>query len=142
MTTTRRRVGTAVALLTAVVTLAACMNAEQQEAFDLVNAERAAASLPALAHDATAQAKAQAWADHLATTNSLSHSNLSDGMDDQWIRLAENVGYGASISSVHDQFMRSANHRSNVLSGSMTHLGAGVARAHGKTFVVLVFVQR
>ncbi len=94
-------------------------------------------------HIASAQKKAQAWAEHLAQINKLEHSNLASGMDDQWKRLGENVGYSSSsISKVHDQFMASAGHRANILDGRFTHVGIGVAKANGRVFVVQMFVQR
>ena len=138
----RARLGVAALVLAAGSLLAACMSTQQQVAFDLVNGARSNEGLPALAADPVAQAKAQAWAEHLAAINSLEHSRLSDGMDGGWRRLAENVGYGSSIDEVQQQFMGSSMHRDNVLDHRFTHLGVGVARGHGRTFVVLVFVQR
>ena len=129
-------------VVAAVFTLAACMSTQQQVAFDLVNGARADSGVSPLAADAIAQAKAQSWAEHLAARNTLEHSNLSAGMDDGWRRLAENVGVGASIDEVQRQFMGSDVHRANVLDRRFTHLGVGVAQGHGRTFVVLVFVQR
>jgi uncharacterized protein YkwD len=139
----RRRLRAGVAtLVVAAVSLAACMNSQQQVAFDLVNGARADAGLPALALDPIAQTKAQAWAEHLAATGSIGHSNLTEGMDGGWRRLAENVGYGSSIDEIQRRFMDSPHHRQNVLDRSFTHLGVGVARGGGNTYVVLVFVQR
>lgn len=137
----RLKVGIA-ALLIAAFSLTACMNSQQQVAFDLVNGARGDAGLPGLALDPIAQAKAQGWAEQLAASGSLGHSNLSDGMDGGWRRLAENVGYGSSIDEVQRQFMGSSTHRQNVLDGRFTHLGVGVARGGGQTYVVLIFVQR
>ena len=59
-----------------------------------------------------------------------------------WKAIAENVGYGSSVESVHRQFMASAGHRANILGRQFTHLGTGVATGHGRTYVVHVFVQR
>ena len=129
-------------LVVAAISLAACLNSQQQVAFDLVNGARADAGLSALALDPIAQTKAQAWAEHLAASGSLRHSNLSDGMDGGWRRLAENVGYGSSVDEIQRRFMDSSQHRQNVLDGRFTHLGVGVARGGGNTYVVLVFVQR
>lgn len=137
----RLKVGIA-ALAIAAVSLAACMNSQQQVAFDLVNGARSDAGLPALTLDPIAQAKAQGWAEHLAASGSLGHSDLTDGMDGGWRRLAENVGYGSSIDEIQQRFMQSSAHRQNVLDGRFTHLGVGVARGGGHTYVVLVFVQR
>lgn len=145
-TTTNRtrkgRLGFLVVLLSGALLLASCMNGDQQRAYDLVNQSRSSSGLHTLKHDNTAKEKAQAWAEHLAATNKLAHSNLSSGMDGGWKRLGENVGYGSSIDKVHSQFMSSTGHRNNILSGGYTHVGTGVAQGHGRTFVVQVFVQR
>ena len=139
---TRRRGGVATLVVAAVFTLTACMSTQQEVAYGLVNGARADAGVSSLAADTVAQAKAQSWAEHLAARNTLQHSDLSAGMDDGWRRLAENIGAGSSIEEVQRQFMGSAIHRANVLDRRFTHLGVGVAQGHGRTFVVLVFVQR
>ena len=139
---TRARAGIAVVAVAAIFALAGCMNTQQQAAFDHVNNSRSAAGTHTLAHDATAQNKAQGWAEYLASRNTLAHSNLRDGMGSGWTRIAENVGYGSSIEAVHRQFMDSSSHRKNILDGGMTHLGVGVAQGHGRTFVVQIFTRR
>lgn len=138
----RARAGLAALLALSVFALAACMNDDQQAAFDKVQNARSAAGIHTLHHDNTAQAKAQAWAEHLASRNTLAHSNLASGMDDQYRRIAENVGYAGSIDQVQQSFMNSGGHRANILDRGFTHLGVGVAHAHGKTWVVQVFTQR
>ncbi len=139
----RRRFGLVPVVIAGALLLASCMNADQQSAFDKINASRTGMSTSSLKHDETAQKKAQAWAEHLAQINKLEHSNLASGMDDQWKRLGENVGYSSSsISKVHDQFMASSGHRANILDGRFTHVGTGVAKANGRVFVVQMFVQR
>lgn len=130
----------AIALVT-VFALTGCLTQSQGKAHGLVNEARARAGVPQLAHDPQAQAKAQAWADSLASRNQLAHSRLSDGVSD-WQLLAENVGWGSSIDQVQQQFMASAGHRANILDRRFTHLGTGVARGNGKTYVVQVLVKR
>ncbi|WP_436795309.1 CAP domain-containing protein [Actinospongicola halichondriae] len=139
----RHRFAIVPVLLAGAILLSACMNGDQQAAFDMINASRADAGVPALEHDETAKKKAQLWAEHLVEINKLEHSNLASGMDDGWKRLGENVGYStASISRVHDQFMASSGHRANILDRRFTHVGVGVAKGNGRTYVVHVFVQR
>ena len=137
----RRSVGVLAGLIAALL-LGACLSPQQGTAHGLVNQSRGDAGRNMLALDAVAQSKAQAWAEHLAQRNTLAHSRLSDGMDGGWSYIAENVGYGSSVEDVHRQFMSSSAHRANVLDGRFTHLGVGVARGHGKTFVVHVLVRR
>ena len=138
----RARAGIAVLVIAATFALAGCMNTQQQTAFELVQDSRSRAGIHGLTHDAVAQDKAQAWAEHLAAKNTLAHSNLSSGMDTGWSLITENVGYGSSIDAVHRQFMDSASHRGNILDRRMTHLGVGVAQGHGRTFVVQIFTRR
>lgn len=137
-----RSVGRLTGLVAVLLLLGACLSPQQGTAHGLANEARSRAGVRMLALDPVAQAKAQAWAEHLASRNTLAHSRLSDGMDGGWRAIAENVGYGSSVEDVHRQFMGSAAHRSNVLDRRFTHLGVGVSRGHGKTFVVHVFVQR
>ena len=138
---TRKRAALLALVLLAGVVLGACMNPQQQETFDLVNASRARAGLPALTIDLEAQNKAQAWAEQMARENRLYHSNLADGMTG-WRMLAENVGYGSSIAQVHEAYMNSSGHKANILNNRVTHIGTGVARGNGRTWTVHVFVQR
>lgn len=139
----RGRLGFVAVLMTGAFLLAACgMTPDQQHAFDKVNGSRSSRSIATLAQDNTAQEKAQAWAEHLASSNRLAHSDLAAGMDRGWKRLGENVGYGSSVGGVHQQFMESASHRANILNNKFTHVGVGVAQGHGRTFVVHVYVQR
>lgn len=107
-----------------------------------VNESRREHGLHALRDEWIVREKAQAWAEHLARTGTLSHSRLSDGLGPlPWTAIAENVGYGGSIAGVHDQFMRSSGHRANVLDRRWDVMGAGHAVARdGRVFVVHVFV--
>lgn len=132
----------AVALVFVVFATAACMNGEQQTAFDLVNQTRSQHGRTILLEDASASDKAQAWAEHLAAKGSLSHSNLPSGIDAGWKALGENVGYGGSIQAVHQGYMNSPGHRSNILDAGFTHMGVGVAKKGNLVFTVQVFVRR
>ena len=96
----RRRPATLAGLLASLLLLGACLTQSQGKAHGLVNESRARAGVHQLAHDSQAQAKAQAWAENLASRNQLAHSRLSDGMDG-WKAIAENVGWGSSIEHVH-----------------------------------------
>ena len=88
-------------------------------------------------------AKAQAWADRLAAQGYLEHSNLADrNWSTTRTKLGENVAYGPSMEAVHDNLMRSAPHRANILSVDYNKVGTGVAFSPiGTVWVVQEFMQ-
>lgn len=88
-----------------------------------------------------AQAKAQAWADRLASEGRLYHSTIPQGIGVRWCHLAENVGSGASIESVQRAYMNSSVHRTNIVSPLPNGVGVGVAEGGGRVYVVQVFIQ-
>ena len=109
------------------------------KAQNLINSERARRGLPELAWDETAADKAQAWAQKLAASRSLSHSRLTDGIEGSWSVLGENVGFARSIDETHNGFMNSAKHREAILNGGYRSVGIGVAQNGGLVYVVEVF---
>ncbi len=138
-----RRLGRPVAVLAVLVALlTGCMSPGQQETLDLVNVTRAAHGLPAVHAHGQLQDKAQAWAEQLAREGRLRHSRLRDGVSDCWRRLGENVGYGASVSSVHAAYLASPGHRANILNRDFDAIGTGVATNGHRTYTVQVFMQR
>lgn len=98
--------------------------ADRNEVIAAVNASRKAAGLRPLMENVTLDRKADAWAQRLRDVCSLSHSTLSDGAPDDWMKLGENVGYGGTIAQVHDAYMKSPGHRANILDPSFTAMGA------------------
>jgi uncharacterized protein YkwD len=137
-----RLLATAVALVAAVTLFAGCFGTQgQYDAFIAMNSDRSAHEVGPLIPHGELIAKAQAWADHLAAENSLSHSTLSDGVPGCWQALGENVGYGSSIGGVEDAFMGSTDHRTNLLNGAYDYAGTGVATNGSRVFVVQVFMQ-
>ncbi|MCC6226324.1 MAG: transporter [Microthrixaceae bacterium] len=97
---------------------------DRNEVIAEVNASRAEAGLPPLRENLTLDRKADAWAQRLRDSCSLSHSKLSDGAPEEWMKLGENVGYGGTIAQVHDAYMNSPGHRANILDPSFTSMGA------------------
>ena len=98
--------------------------ADRTAVIDLVNQTRAQHGLPALRENITLDRKADGWAQQLRNACNLSHSKLSDGAPNEWMKLGENVGYGGSIAQVHDAYLRSPGHRANILDPSYTSMGA------------------
>jgi uncharacterized protein YkwD len=107
----------------------------------LVNETRAANGVGNLAVNDVLEARAQAWAEHLATIGTLVHTpDLSVGLNFRWRVLGENIGYAGDVSKVCDAFLKSPTHRANVVEPRFTVIGVGVAvDGHGRTFVVQQF---
>lgn len=121
----------------------------ERSLFDSVNHERRAQGLPALRwNDALAEA-AQRHAQEMARQDSVSHTLPGEpslasraakaGAHFSWI--SENIVQSTSAAAAHEQFMKSPNHRANILDGDMDSVGIGVAERHGQLFVVEDFAK-
>ena len=121
--------------------LTSCRSSEQARVAELVNQSRAQYGRSYLRDNLQLDQKAQAWAEYLASLNTLKHSNLPSGITYQWRSLAENVGYGGSIEQVHSAYMNSAGHRANILDPRWNYMGTGVAWRGSRVFTVHVFMQ-
>lgn len=91
------------------------------------NAARAGAGLPGLQIDGQLSSVAQAWANHLAAANVLSHNGALRSQVSNWTNLGENVGMAGDIPSVQQAFMNSPEHRANILNPKYTLMGVGSA---------------
>ena len=97
-----------------------------------INGLRAQVGVQPLATDGELMAGAQAWADHMAAAQALSHdTNLAAGVTSSWTKLAENVGAGASNAVVWGAFISSAHHYANLVDPAFNRVGVGVASAGG-----------
>ena len=79
-------------------------------------------------------------AEMMAAGNIFHSSNLA-GVASGWESLAENVGAGPSVSSLHTAFMDSAGHRRNIL-GDFNYAGVGVKEADGQIWVTVIFMRK
>ncbi|MCP4084401.1 MAG: CAP domain-containing protein [Actinomycetia bacterium] len=91
-----------------------------------VNSMRASKGLPGLASDGNLTAKARSWAKSMADSGNLAHSGMIHGLVGAWNTAGENVGYGASSSSVMSAFSGSSGHYANIVNANFTHIGVGV----------------
>jgi uncharacterized protein YkwD len=136
-----------IAVLAVLLGAAACMPAEERTFLDRTNALRASQGVRPLAEQDVLTSKAEAWAQHMAATGQLAHSQLTAGLSSlPWTALAENVGVSAptgdTLLSLHEAFAASPTHRRNLLDARFTHMGVGVARsADGRVWVAEVFAQ-
>jgi len=136
-----RRLSLAIVALAAFAVLATgCdMSPEAWDSAVSVNNEREARGLRPLDLDKVLNEKAQAWADQMAASRSVSHSVLTQGVGDNWRVLGENVGWARSSGEMHQMFMKSPSHRSTMLDGSYTRLGVGVSVVDGRLYTAQVF---
>src|SRR6188768_3756941 len=126
-TSSKRRLVAALALLTTLTLLTACLRPSQSQVLSELNADRSAYKLRTLGTQADAQRKAQAWAEKLARENTLYHSTLSSGIKVKWCSIGENVGYGPSVPAIEDAYMASPGHKANIVSTKWNGVGVGYA---------------
>lgn len=121
----------------------------EQRFVELINQERVAGGVSPLTVDVDIQAVARSWSEELSDTadecssSELRHNpSYASEMPTGWSRVAENVGCGSSVESLHQAFMNSTGHRANILDGDFTHVGVGVAMAaDGTMWVTQNFAQ-
>jgi uncharacterized protein YkwD len=102
--------------------------------FELLNDERAARGLPALAWDERAAAVARAHSHDMASNGYVGHVSPTTG--DASARFAkakiqgtvvrENVARGYGPKGIHESLMNSPGHRANLIADDVTHVGIGV----------------
>lgn len=121
----------------------------ERSLLDAVNRERRQEGLPLFKWDEALAGAARKHAAQMAEQNSLSHQFPGEpglaarvgqaGVRHSW--LAENIAEGTSADDIHQQFMKSPNHRANILDSDMDTVGIGVAQAQGKWFAVEDFCK-
>lgn len=119
--------------------------AERNQVIELVNQSRAANGLRPVTGNVTLDVKADKWAQKLRDSCSLSHSRLSDGAPSEWMKLGENVGYGGTITQIHDAYLNSPGHRANIMDPAYNSMGAaavwGTCDGAPRVFTVQVFMK-
>jgi len=119
-------------------------NAAEHGLFESANRERKAQGLPALKWDEALATAARKHAEEMARQNSVAHTLPGEpslpsratkaGAHFGW--LSENVIQANSAAGAHAQFMKSPNHKANILDSDMDSVGIGVAERDGQLFVV------
>jgi uncharacterized protein YkwD len=115
-----------------------------------VNQDRAAAGLAPLTWDRQLGPYAASWANHLAATGTLTHTDLNALIRlpymTGWRSLGENLLVGPGNlggAAAEDLWMNSAGHRANILNPSFNYIGvAGVRDSSGRLWVVAEFGAR
>jgi uncharacterized protein YkwD len=121
----------------------------ERELFAAVNQARRVQGLSALRWDESLAAAARRHAEVMLEHGSTGHAFAGEpslsmrakqaGVHFGW--LSENVMQGPSAEFIHEQFMKSAPHRANILDREMDSIGAGVVEQGGELFVVEDFAQ-
>lgn len=116
----------------------------EREFATLLNQERTARGLPALGVSISIRDVARTWSGTMAGQNRLFHNpNLASqigSIDPRWQSIGENVGFGYSVSSLHQALMNSQGHRDNIL-GNWTYVTMGVVVHGGKIWVTQNFIR-
>ena len=136
----RRWVPALLAVLLVVAASGCYYTPEQQQVLSQINQSRAQAGRPPVSMNYQMAANAQRWAEHLAATGRLQHTTTlrQETPAGSWWG-AENAGGPSTTGStrIHERFMGSSSHRSNILSSSANIAGTGVARdRYGNWWVV------
>jgi uncharacterized protein YkwD len=108
----------------------------------LINQERSAGGMGGLASTDRLSDIARRHSAEMADQNRLSHHGCLGCTlrGSAWNVAGENVGAGSSIQAVHEEMMRSASHRDNVMRRAYDKVGVGIVRANGLVWVTEVFV--
>ena len=116
----------------------------ERQLFNSVNQERKAHGLAAFKYDEALATAARAHAQRMAEQGTISHQlpgepNLltrarAAGAHFSW--LSENVDEGQNATAVHQSFMKSPQHRANILDTDMDSAGIGVADRNGQLYAV------
>nr|WP_092074035.1 CAP domain-containing protein [Dendrosporobacter quercicolus]NSL47796.1 CAP domain-containing protein [Dendrosporobacter quercicolus DSM 1736]SDM75837.1 Cysteine-rich secretory protein family protein [Dendrosporobacter quercicolus] len=125
--------------------------AEKQEAFTLLNKDRAANGLPALTLNSKLTSLADDYAADMIKRSYFSHYNPEgespfDRMDKAGITYTsagENLAINTSVAAAQTAFMNSSGHRANILNSSFTEVGIGVVHSSdGSVYVVQEFIGK
>jgi hypothetical protein len=111
--------------------------------FSAINRERAAVGHRKLALYSDLTAIARRHSQRMAEDGTIYHNrNLGNEISGNWTAAGENVGMGPSCQSIHDAFMSSPGHRSNIIDTDYNQGGVGVTIKDDTIYVTEVFAGR
>jgi len=123
--------------------LAARASESQEQAFvTRINNERTSRGIGAVSVHSDLVAVARRWSAHMAAVGQISHDPNLPNEVDGWTALGDNVGRGPDVSSLHQAFMNSPEHRSIILDPSYNQVGVGVYQDGDTLWVTEIFVRR
>lgn len=126
------------------------VSAQEQNALNLLNADRAANGLPALTLDAELSRLARLKSADMRDNGYFAHESPTYGRAAEMLRrfgyafnaVGENIAHHATVEKSEAAFMSSDGHRRNILSASWTKVGIGVALdRNGFVYLTQLFVR-
>lgn len=121
----------------------------ERDLLSAINQARHSQGLASLRWDESLAAAARRHAAVMAAHGSASHGFEGEPSLSARVKLAgahfswlsENVTQGPTPDFIHAQFMKSPNHRANILDSDMNSIGIGVVEQGGQLFAVEDFSQ-
>jgi len=105
--------------------------------YNAINRERSRVGPAKLALKDDLTTIARRHSRRMAADGTIYHnSNLGNEISGNWTAAGENVGMGPDCPSIHDAFMASPGHRSNILDLDFNQVGVGVAYDHDGTVYI------
>ncbi|MGA7930994.1 MAG: CAP domain-containing protein [Candidatus Sulfotelmatobacter sp.] len=119
-------------------------SAAEQQLVAGVNRARRAQGLPGLRWDEALATAARRHAGLMAQHGAAEHGfagepSLASRVTQagaHFVWLAENVIQGPGVEVIQEEFLKSANHRANILDSDMNSIGVGVVERGGQLFAV------
>ena len=108
-----------------------------------INASRAANGLAPLTVDGGLRTHARNHTQDMIDAGEIFHSTSAElwaAAGSGATQMAENVGRGGTVSSLHTAFMNSSGHRANIL-GPYNKVGIGTDTSEGVLYVTVVFMS-
>ena len=118
--------------------------ATESQFLSKINATRAANGLGSLSTAGGLTAHARAHTQQMMDADGIFHSSsaeLASAAGSGWSALAENVGRGGTVDSLHTAFMNSSGHKKNIL-GDYNYVGIGTGTRDGRLYVTVVFMRK
>lgn len=109
-----------------------------------INATRSANGLGSLSVAGGLTSHARVHTQQMMDADGIYHSSsgeLAAAAGSGWSALAENVGRGNTVDSLHTAFMNSAGHKKNIL-GDYNYVGIGTGSKDGRLYVTVVFMKK
>lgn len=126
------------------------LSMQEQNAWNLLNADRAANGLSALPLDAELSAIARKKSEDMRDQGYFSHTSPTYGKPADMLTafgyaftsVGENIAHHATVEKAQAAFLSSSGHRQNMMSSSWTKVGIGVCfDANGFVYVTQLFVR-